>query len=133
MSSREKAKAKRSSVDGSDEQKCFWLLSGCCKATADQIHITMPFMPLLKLAICFQCDAPKNFIRTMHSAHLDNRWTSINVNSCEYHARPSQACGGCGGAWRGTRRARTTGLWPPPYSPRKKIRRPMTVQAQVVK
>jgi hypothetical protein len=69
LSSREKAKAKRSSVDGSDEQKCFWLLSGCCKATADQIHITMPFMPLLKLAIFFQSDAPKIFVERSISTH----------------------------------------------------------------
>ncbi len=30
------------------------------------------------------------------SAHVDNRWTSINVNHVEYQARPSQACGGAG-------------------------------------
>lgn len=99
-----------------------WFSSGCCKATADQLHITMPFMPLLKLAICFQCDAPKNFLRwiciSAHEEVLMNFATKHKTVSTE---RARAGVRGCGGSLRGTRRARTMGIGRPPLSPRKKI------------
>ena len=78
-----------------------------CKATADFIQHTMPFMPPLRECNLVFC------ISALDQVLINFTTKLLTVSPCA----PEPGVWGCGGAWRGTRRARTTGLWPPPLSP----------------
>jgi len=58
-----------------------------CKPTTELYSMRWAFMALLKCSSLVFCI----------SAHVDNRWTSINVNHCEFTSAPAQAYGGMRG------------------------------------